>query len=442
MMDQAQIGRNPLARVQESRSDRRRRDEAIVRVRRDDRITLISSEFCAAILCFLQMASTLGPIVPAGTAMLTVALIFLGRHRASRWKALLPFLSLPLLAVISTIWSPSPAITGWYSTQFLLTFVAILAIAAAISARPFMRVLLWGSLLATGVSIGVGTMGPSDKGAVLIGLGGSKNAMASMAYLLFVAAGAVLLDSTQPKSVRSIAFFGVPMGIYVLSITHASGEIVIAIAAPLITIALLLIRSLPQIAKIPLFVLALFCVSPFLLFGGDVVDSATDQTLKLLEKDRTLTGRTYIWDLAKSQIRESPILGKGYRYFWMSYQPDAVGALHSQNVINPGAFNFHNTYYEMGADLGIIGIAVGVLTMVASLVLCATLCIFGRDAFWVFATVFTMTMLIRSFGETLFQAFSIYGPLIFAFGGYGLIEARYGDGIVVPNPERWQRRYR
>ncbi len=369
-----------------------------------------------------MLAATLGPVVPVGVTVGTAGLMWFGRDTAFRWRGLSLFLLFPGWAVLSTLWSPDPILTARYSVQLFVTFVAVLAMVASLPTRSFIRALLWAAVLTCVLSIASGIQGPSTQGPVLVGLTGSKNAMATVAYLLLLVGATALLDRGHAATARIVGALGLPLAIYLLATTQASGEIVVAIAAPFLMIVVVLIRALPQHAKIPLFVLCLVLLSPVAFYSDVILNKATEYTLNTLKKDPTLTGRTLIWGYAKDEFARSPILGTGYRYFWMSNSPNAIGALHEQNMTDAIGFNFHNAYYEMAADLGSVGLLLGVLTMLGSLALVAYRALFHEGFFWVGATVFIFTMIVRAFGENLFQAFSLYGPMIFAFGGYGLSE--------------------
>lgn len=98
-----------------------------------------------------------------------------------------------------------------------------------------------------------------------------------------------------------------------------------------------------------------------LLIGGVVVASDFSGLLKLVDRDTSLTGRTDLWDYVIDAIGERPLTGWGYAAFW---GPDSVGATYILNQIRWSAPNAHNGYLELMLGLGLVGLA-GFLAMAA-----------------------------------------------------------------------------
>jgi exopolysaccharide production protein ExoQ len=125
---------------------------------------------------------------------------------------------------------------------------------------------------------------------------------------------------------------------------------------------------------------ALFAVEKALDVSGMVLDA--------LGKDRSLTGRTEIWDLAKHS-GTNPVLGVGYFSFWTSAAAESI-----QQYFAGTMNSAHNGFLDMYLDAGMIGVSLLLLLMLAwggrsmKRMLAGT--VFGRLGFtiWVLAILF------------------------------------------------------
>jgi O-antigen ligase len=85
----------------------------------------------------------------------------------------------------------------------------------------------------------------------------------------------------------------------------------------------------------------------------------------LLYGDSTLTGRTVIWDFALSEIARKPLLGWGYKSFWL-VGGDAPSILDAPGWVKTMP-NAHNGYYDMMLEMGYVGLAILVTFLIATL---------------------------------------------------------------------------
>jgi exopolysaccharide production protein ExoQ len=69
----------------------------------------------------------------------------------------------------------------------------------------------------------------------------------------------------------------------------------------------------------------------------------------------TLTGRVFLWQHAIQSIGENPILGVGFTAYWQPGNPGAE-ELWAYGHVGKGGFHFHNTYLQVGVDLGLVGL--------------------------------------------------------------------------------------
>jgi O-antigen ligase len=75
----------------------------------------------------------------------------------------------------------------------------------------------------------------------------------------------------------------------------------------------------------------------------------------LLGRDSTLSGRTRLWTLAIASGGEHPLLGAGYRSFWLE---SAAGSIVMDEVSwgNQNIGNGHSAYIDLWLELGLVGL--------------------------------------------------------------------------------------
>jgi exopolysaccharide production protein ExoQ len=110
-----------------------------------------------------------------------------------------------------------------------------------------------------------------------------------------------------------------------------------------------------QVAASVFLALALAYVSVVLAANIDAVSAFV---LDLTGKDITLTGRTDLWQAAFREIAEAPLLGHGFRAFWIPGNPVAIQLWAMFGIESRSGFHFHNTYLSNAVEIGILGVAI------------------------------------------------------------------------------------
>jgi exopolysaccharide production protein ExoQ len=87
-----------------------------------------------------------------------------------------------------------------------------------------------------------------------------------------------------------------------------------------------------------------------------------DTLLSLSGKDATLSGRTELWQRAAKMLEENPVLGTGLQAFWVQGNPYAE-ELWARFAPGRSGYHFHNLWYESGVELGYVGLAVVLATV-------------------------------------------------------------------------------
>jgi exopolysaccharide production protein ExoQ len=198
----------------------------------------------------------------------------------------------------------------------------------------------------------------------LIGVFPHKNVLGQRMLLLAIAAAVIALAPRGQAVLRAVAIAALVLSLVLLSAALSATAVVLAaMALPLTIVLLALWRPAARVrglrtalacgfmAGIPLVLLV--------LLNGFGIDPIGD-TLAALGKERTLTGRTQIWAAGNEAIANAPLLGTGAGNFW---QLDNNMAVQLADRFNRSGdrFFFHNGWYEVTVQLGLVGLAVAAL---------------------------------------------------------------------------------
>jgi exopolysaccharide production protein ExoQ len=134
----------------------------------------------------------------------------------------------------------------------------------------------------------------------------------------------------------------------------------LALVCPLLAWLTLIVRKL---ARVSLAVILLILPVCYALLSSVAHSSLMERLSYILYRDSTLTGRTIIWDFAKSEIARRPFVGWGYQSFWLV--PDSPG------FWAPGFIkmmpNAHNGYYDTMLETGYVGLVLLLVFIVSTL---------------------------------------------------------------------------
>lgn len=326
----------------------------------------VPTDIVAAALIFLLCAQALGGMV----VLLELALT--GLLLASRWRSLWPMLGrtalllpLPLFAIASALWSAEPAHSLRYGGQLLLTILIGIAIAWTVPLKRLPLLVLVGTGLASLIGIASGRTGPSLAGEVLIGLAGSKNQMGYVSLFWLAAALAVVAQPGRGLLARGFALASLLPACWMIVQGKAATAIVSAVVLVALFTVLLVASALSRHGRMAMLAAALALGAGAVTAAGEI--SAFIETVRtdVFHKDKTLTGRTLLWDAADEMIADKPLLGEGYRAVWLGEA--GVGLLARMGQSDGRAFNFHDSARDIAADLGLIGLALLLLPVAIGL---------------------------------------------------------------------------
>ena len=319
----------------------------------------VSAEGLACIATFaLPLINIVGPIgVLAFFGSTSLVLMLRPLPTMRELLRFSPLFLLPVLAILSTIWSEAPQRSMRSGLELLLTIGAGIVICR--NMRPerfilclFVAMLLISATVAPNIPQCIATKYP------LTASWGSKNQVGLFGFLLFALSPAIIFDRLQPWPARLIAPFAAVYALLVCYLAQSGGTtsclVLMMIAFP----PLALLAAMKPPLRIALVIITLLLILGASFFLSDISAAITDFRTTVLNKDATLTGRTYLWDFADRLSAGSPILGHGYFAFWRQGNIDAEGLWRWGGIASRGGFNFHNAFVGMRVDLGIVGVVI------------------------------------------------------------------------------------
>ena len=362
----------------------------------------------------------------AALMLIAASLMLLALKPADSLRTLLrfsPLLALPLLAAASTLWSDAPAQSLKLGLALILTVVAAILLCRSISPRMLVLVMFLGFLpvcLATLTAVPLAL----STGYPMIAFFGSKNELGLMAQMLFALALAITLDRERRAALRWLGIGAILLAVFLLvlsqSVTAQVCAAIIAVAFPV----LLLFGRLPLAVRIGSVALLVVAMGAALPFVSSITSGIESFRGTVLNKDATLTGRTYLWDVAEQVSAERPWLGHGYSAFWRQGNLDAEALWRWGGIANKSGFNFHNAFVEIRVDLGLVGFVLLALTCAAVLLLGIVRQVWRPSVPMAFIVTMHLVFYIRSYSEVgLLAPFSFLTVLWLVGAVYAASEA-------------------
>lgn len=297
--------------------------------------------------------------------LVTVALAWINARQVldAAWVAW-PILAWPVVAWLSVAWSVDPDLTAGQALRFSVTILIGILIGARYPMDRLMQMVFFVVLAGVGASVLLALANVPlsiAPGGEARGIYFHKNMLGGQAILLF-AVSTILLMTGWRIPLAAIGCTVALMGIGLSgSATAAATTAVLVVGLPLL--AALALRPL---AAITLVLCAVFCVCLIALVFAHLGTDPYSEALRLLDRDPTMTGRSDLWEAGIAQFWDRPVLGAGFGAFW-------TGALdwRTQLVLNElgDVGHFHNTFLEVGVQLGFLGL--GAFVLVLLLVLAA-----------------------------------------------------------------------
>lgn len=309
----------------------------------------------------------------AGPALLFLAsgllVVWLRRRRlldvlARYWPAFL----VPAYAMATAAWSDSPALSTRAGIQLALTVLFAVLVADRVHPRRLVACFFVVFLSIAALSVALNDTNPYT--GAWLGVFRSKNAFAYAMAILVVLSAGVLADRGGGAAMRALALLGMGLGLALIVLGQSLGALIMAVAV-LATMAVtaLVLRMDPGWRLVAVAVVALAGVGAALLVIQEwrpIMAFLTEAT----GKDPTLTGRTDLWALGLDAIAERPVLGRGYRAFWVLGNPYAQSVWMHFDVGADSGFTFHSVFVTNAAELGLAGLTITMALLFGALARC------------------------------------------------------------------------
>lgn len=271
------------------------------------------------------------------------------------------FMSWPLIACLSAIWSIAPALSFNHGLQLLMTTLVAFLICIQLRLNQLVIVFFCAMLAAAVVALASQLLLPdiySDAG--WRGSFPHKNIMGAAMSLLLVTACCLFLQGRW----RAVSLAAMGLGLFLLAKSNSAAAI-LSLAITLVPLPFAYAYLRGRATFFVMFGIALMVAAigalgiyiAMIFVGIDPIDIV----LSSVGRERTLTGRTMLWDLAEQAIESRPWLGFGYKAYWTNVPPEMLAVLQ----IVGGVFHFHNNYLDTAVAFGFMGpilLALGVLT--------------------------------------------------------------------------------
>jgi len=275
-------------------------------------------------------------------------------------KRLWLLFSWPFLALVSAIWSLAPGLTAYHATQLFMTMLVGLVMHERLGLYRVVVLLFIALAIGVLTSVAVVTLGPSfalsAKGE-WTGIFQHKNVLGLSATML-----------TYTGLVLAKRYWLLVLPILVLGATaliqarSATSLVALCVAVAVLPAALILRLRFYSFAAAGSFLVAAAALAAALVGGTSFVGDL----LGALERDDTLTGRSDLWDFGWEAFLAHPILGLGYKAYWIS---DETSAAYLRYFVRQDLWYFHNNLLEVAVATGLVGVAIFIAGLVQVIVL-------------------------------------------------------------------------
>ena len=268
------------------------------------------------------------------------------------------FLIIPLLAILSSLWSQDPLRSLTYGSFYLLETLFAFALASRFTTEEVMDLLKM-----TGTSIalaGLATVVLFPRYGIthdVRGFSGWRGVIperTSEAQAIFFLLTPALYFSRQRLSWYRIFYVGL---LLLMLVAARSATSLIILALYVATMAVIYVSGrLASKAVLFLYACAVLGVGLVLV----LLLTNLNDFVSVFGRDLTLTGRTDIWSALLPSIGKHPLLGYGFYSFWLGLKGESANLIIRLHWVFGYA---HNGFLEIVLQLGLIGLALVLTTL-------------------------------------------------------------------------------
>jgi exopolysaccharide production protein ExoQ len=271
---------------------------------------------------------------------------------------------LPILFLISTLWSVYPSLTLRSAIQFIFTMSFSTVAVAAIRPQRLIEIVTVVFLLVVAISFLY--IGQVFQGRPLRGPFGSKNIMAHIGAISTILSATGLLLRTSNSMWKVVCAAGSILSFTVILFAASAGALVSSILGIAVAICALIIGAVKSFTRAILVIFMLLASALLAIMWKPIQVFLENFIVVGLGKDLTFTGRTDIWMIGSEVAQQRPIYGFGYYSFWTPDNPIAVRIWKMFDIESQTGFNFHNEFMEIAVGNGLVGVVLLTLTVLAT----------------------------------------------------------------------------
>ncbi len=267
------------------------------------------------------------------------------------------------LTFFSACWSATP----WLSLRAAISLILISSFAVYFARkynwRQILELLRWNQTFVAIFSVYLSIFVPSE-GQIEKGWAGAIGHPINLGNMMALTATLWLLNAIHnPKYLKRSLLFCV-LSITVMQLANSAGAFIVFLSLIVIVFIPPIFRKLNflQANFLFTFILSVFTIPSIWLFSN------FGNTMSLLDKDVTFTGRVPLWNLLIEKIvRERLWLGYGYSGFWQPWQGSDNPAALVFRLIGDWAVHAHNGFLDIFLSVGLIGFTLFTLSFLSNI---------------------------------------------------------------------------
>jgi exopolysaccharide production protein ExoQ len=337
-------------------------------------------------------------------------------HLASRTVAGMRSVAVPYSVVVTvtwfimtTVWSGARVLSAAESVVIVCVAGTASLVASFCSLRELVGGVMAGALAVFVASVavavafpGYGLVSGDYQAGSLKGVMLDRN---SLSFVLVLGLTATLTFGFRGHSARARKVILVTLFFGGVLWTSSSTCLVLAVVTLVLAAALALVRKVPPSRRWWGLAACALATSVAALY----ITEHTDELLKLVDRDSTLTGRTRIWPVVHEVISTRPWLGQGWGAVWGEVP------LHWQinRSVGFAVAHSHNGYLDVRLQVGAVGLALLLLVLLLVFVRGAAQYLKSDSSLSSWPLIMTVVLLLHNIVETSFPApFTLF--LVFA----------------------------
>ncbi len=269
-------------------------------------------------------------------------------------------MSLPILAMLSVVWSTAPKYTLGGAVDLLLLTLVGIYIGSAFRPEQQMQIFMLTGLLAAFSSLLLAGLAPQEgldpfgHVGALKGIFTHKNGCGF--YMALLATPALFIRRTMRINKLLVWAYGLLCALLVVLSQSRTAWIDLSCLSVAAVVFSGLRRFRPTDSYVVGIVATVAAISVIYLVVANL-----DTVLAIIGKDPTFSGRALVWQAVFDAITKRPILGYGYQAFFSSLSAGAGSLIMKTHfVVN----HPHNGYLSIWLNLGLVGLLLFFLVVI------------------------------------------------------------------------------